>query len=157
MRIYIKPLKRMCNSRNDFNLNSNHWNSNNNVFFFKMTINWLTTGKTYGGKRLSKDGGYQCFGRRSCHSRNLSIVIHSLPLFFDKKAVTDKSRHKKNYSQTINSFSPLKTNGRKCDFECPIHWTINSDQIKGAYPFFDQKSYIIIFFWKWFLVFLKEE
>ena len=31
MRLNIKPLKCMCNSRNDLNLNSNHRNLNNNV------------------------------------------------------------------------------------------------------------------------------
>ena len=54
MRIHITPLKYMCNSRIDLNLNSNHGNLNNNVFFVKMTINGLTTVKTYGGKLSSK-------------------------------------------------------------------------------------------------------
>ena len=38
------------------NLNSIQRNLNNNVFFFfnKMTLNWFTTVKTYGGKRSSK-------------------------------------------------------------------------------------------------------
>ena len=40
MRIHIKPLKCTCNSRNDLNLNSNHGNLNNKVFFVKMIINW---------------------------------------------------------------------------------------------------------------------
>ena len=35
MRIHIKPLKRPWTSRNDFNWNSNHTNSNNNVFSLK--------------------------------------------------------------------------------------------------------------------------
>ena len=52
MRIHIKPLKCTCNSRNDFNRNFIHRNSIINVFFFKMTINWLITVKNY--KRPSK-------------------------------------------------------------------------------------------------------
>ena len=35
MGIHIKPLKCMCNSRKDLNLNSNHGNVNNNVFALK--------------------------------------------------------------------------------------------------------------------------
>ena len=35
MRIHIKPLKCICNSRNDLNLNSNHRNVINNVFALK--------------------------------------------------------------------------------------------------------------------------
>ena len=35
MCIHIKPFKRMCNSRNNLNLNSNHGNLNNNVFSLK--------------------------------------------------------------------------------------------------------------------------
>ena len=30
-------------------------------------------------------------------------------------------------------FFPFKTNGRKCDLECPIHGIINSCEIEGAY------------------------
>ena len=30
-------------------------------------------------------------------------------------------------------FFPFKTNGRKCDLECPIHGLINSCEIEGAY------------------------
>ena len=30
-------------------------------------------------------------------------------------------------------FFPFKTNGRKCDFECPIHGKINSCESEGAY------------------------
>ena len=30
-------------------------------------------------------------------------------------------------------FFPFKTNGRKCDFERPIHGIINSGKIEGAY------------------------
>ena len=47
MRIHIKPLKCMFNSRNDLNRNSNHRNLNTNVF----SLNWLPTVKTYGGKQ----------------------------------------------------------------------------------------------------------
>ena len=54
MRKHTKPSKCTCNSRNDLNRNSNHRNLKNNVFCVKMTLNWLTTVKTYGGKRSSK-------------------------------------------------------------------------------------------------------
>ena len=46
---------------------------------------------------------------------------------------------------------PFKTNGRKCDLECPIHGTINSCEIEGAYLgrvlsiVFYQKNYIMTF------------
>ena len=33
LRVNMKPLKCTCNSRNDLNLNSNHGNLNNRVFF----------------------------------------------------------------------------------------------------------------------------
>ena len=38
-------------------------------------------------------------------------------------------------TQRLNNqhFFPFKTNGRKCDFECPIHGIINSGKIEGAY------------------------
>ena len=56
------------------------------------------------------------------------------PVLFDEKSPTDKSQHKKNTETLkINTFFLFKTNGRKCDFECPIHAIINSGKIEGAY------------------------
>ena len=56
------------------------------------------------------------------------------PVPFDEKSLTDKSQCKKNSRDyDINIFSPFKTNGRKCDFECPIHGIIYSGKIEGAY------------------------
>ena len=60
-------------------------------------------------------------------------------------------------------FFPFKTNGRKCDLECPIHGIINSCEIEGAYLgrilsiFFYQKNYIMTFSEKNILVNLKDE
>ena len=83
MRIHIKPLKCTCNSRNDLNLNSNHGNLNNNVFFVKMIINWsdkLTHNcQNIWRKTILKNGGWQCFRRGLCYSVKLTIVIHLLP------------------------------------------------------------------------------
>ena len=46
---------------------------------------------------------------------------------FEEKNLTDKLRHKKiSRSKTSRLFSPLKTNGRKNDYESPVHWVINS-------------------------------
>ena len=47
-------------------------------------------------------------------------------------------------------FFPFKSNGRKCDLECPIHRIISSCEIEGAYlsrilSISDQKKYIMIF------------
>ena len=47
-------------------------------------------------------------------------------------------------------FFLFKTNGRKCDFECPIHGIINSGKIEGCslagyVPFIDLNSYIMTF------------
>ena len=56
------------------------------------------------------------------------------PLPFDENIITDKSQHKKELRDwQINAFFPFKTNGRKCDLECPIHRIINSCEIEGAY------------------------
>ena len=56
------------------------------------------------------------------------------PIPFDEKSLTEKSQCKKN-SKTKKStlFFPFKTNGRKYDFECPIHGIINRGKIEGAY------------------------
>ena len=59
-------------------------------------------------------------------------------------------------------FFPFKTNGRKCDLECPIHGIINSCEIEGAYlgrvlSIFDQKHYIMTFSEKNVLVNLNDE
>ena len=48
---------------------------------------------------------------------------------------------------------PFKTNGRKCDLECPIHGIINSCEIEGAYlgrvlSIFWPKKLHNDFFWK---------
>ena len=53
---------------------------------------------------------------------------------FDENIITVKSQQKKN-SETSKStlFFSFKTNGRKCDFDCPIHVIINSCEIEGAY------------------------
>ena len=53
---------------------------------------------------------------------------------FDEKIITDKSQHKKS-SETSKStrFFLFKTNGRKYEFEYPIHGIINSCEIEGAY------------------------
>ena len=78
MRIHIKHLKYTCNSRNNFNRNSNHKNLNNSVFSpVKMALYWLTSIKTCGGKRL-EIGGWQCSRRRSWHSVKLTIVSRLL-------------------------------------------------------------------------------
>ena len=50
-------------------------------------------------------------------------------------------------------FFPFKTNGRKCDLDCPIHWIINSCEIEGAYlgrvlSIFWPKKLHNYFFWK---------
>ena len=55
------------------------------------------------------------------------------PLLFDENIITDKSQHKKNSETANQHFFPFETNGRKCDLECPIHGTINSCEIEGAY------------------------
>ena len=60
-----------------------------------------------------------------------------------KKSLTDKSQCKKNSETKQSTLFPFKTNGRKCDFESPIHGVINSGKIEGAY--FGQKSYIMTF------------
>ena len=65
------------------------------------------------------------------HTLNLNGVYtggkrNTLP-FEEKKKLTDKLRHKKiSQSKTSTLFSPLKTNGRKNDYESPIHGVINS-------------------------------
>ena len=66
---------------------------------------------------LNRDGTYT--GRKRNH----------LP--FDKNTITDKSQHKINSEASKSTFFPL--NGRKCDFECPIHRIIDSCEIEGAY------------------------
>ena len=61
------------------------------------------------------------------------------PVPFDEKSCTDNRSAKKTTKKSI-LFS-FKTNGRKCDFECPIHRTINSGKIEGTY--FDRIRSII--------------
>ena len=55
------------------------------------------------------------------------------PLPFDENIITDKSQHKRTQRLANQHFVPFKTNGRKCDLECPIHGIINSCEIEGAY------------------------
>ena len=55
------------------------------------------------------------------------------PMPFDETSLTDKSQCKKNSETKNQHFFPFKTNGRKCDFECPIHGIISSGKIEGAY------------------------
>ena len=55
------------------------------------------------------------------------------PLPFDENIITDKSQHKKNSETSKSTLFPFKTNGRKCDLECPIHGIINSCEIEGVY------------------------
>ena len=52
---------------------------------------------------------------------------------FDEKHITDKSQHKKSSETSKSTLFPFRTNGRKCDFEYPIHGIINSCEIEGAY------------------------
>ena len=55
------------------------------------------------------------------------------PLPFDEKiSLINRST---NRAQTLANqhFFPFKTNGKKCDFEYPIHGIINSCEIEGAY------------------------
>ena len=75
------------------------------------------------------------------------------PLPFDGNIITDKSQHKKRLAN--QRFSPFKTNGRKCDLECPIHGIIDSCEIEGAYlgrvlSIFWPKKLHNDFFWKKF-------
>ena len=46
------------------------------------------------------------------------------PLPFDQKSLTDTKRTQR---LTNRHVFPFKTNGRKRDFECPIHRIINND------------------------------
>ena len=55
------------------------------------------------------------------------------PVSFDEKSLIDKSQCNKDSETKNQYFFPLKTNGRKYDFECPIHVKINSGKIEGAY------------------------
>ena len=50
------------------------------------------------------------------------------PIPFDENSLTDKSQCKKNSETKKINFFPFKTNGRKCNFECPIHGIIDSDK-----------------------------
>ena len=68
---------------------------------------------------LNRNGTYTC-GKRN-----------SLP--FDENIITDKSQYKKNSETCKSTLFPLKTDGRKCDLECPMHGIINSCEIEGAY------------------------
>ena len=64
------------------------------------------------------------------------------PLPFDENIINDKSQHKTNSetSKSTHFFFPFKTDGRKCDFECPLHGIINSCEIEGAH--FGRELYI---------------
>ena len=67
-----------------------------------------------------------------------------------KKVSLINSSGKKHQRLKSQHCFPFKANGRKYDFECPIHGIINSGKIEGAYfgryvLFFDQKSYIMTF------------
>ena len=51
-----------------------------------------------------------------------------------KKKVSLLNRSTESTQRLTNqNFCPFKTNGRKCNFECPLHGIINSDQIERAY------------------------
>ena len=82
------------------------------------------------------------------------------PLSFDESFITDKSQQTQKPAN--QHFFRFKTNGRKCDLECPIHGIINSCEIKGAYlgrvlSIFWPKKLHNDFFWKNILVNLKDE
>ena len=55
------------------------------------------------------------------------------PLRFEENIITDKSQHRRTQRLANLHFFSFKTNGRKCDFECPIHGIIKSCEIEGAY------------------------
>ena len=175
-----------------------------------MTLHWLTTVKTYGGKRsskwwmamlqtqiLSQRKINDCYSfatipldRSLCFqmiiyrfqvihqtSRDPSVAIFmtepygvSSPLYIESKWNLHwwQAKHLtlwRNKVSLINRstirtqrltnqhFFPFKTNGRTCDFECPMYGIINSDQIEGAYfgrvlSIFLPKKLHNDFFWK---------
>ena len=55
------------------------------------------------------------------------------PVPFAENIITDKSSTKRTQRLANQHFFHSKTNGRKCDFECPIHGIINSCEIEGTY------------------------
>ena len=78
------------------------------------------------------------------------MVGSQTPYTLMKKSLTDKSQRKKNSEAKNQHFFSFKTNGRKYNFECPIHGIINSGKIESAYfgrvrSIFDQNSYIMTF------------
>ena len=66
------------------------------------------------------------------------------PYPFMKKVSLINRSTKRIHRLTNQHFFPFKTDGTKCDFECPIYGIINSGKIEGAFfnrvlSFFDQK------------------
>ena len=84
------------------------------------------------------------------------------PLPFDENIITDKSQHKTKSETSKATLFPFKTNGRKCELECPIHGIINSCELKAhiwvGYPpiFYPPKIHNDLC-WKNMLVNLKDE
>ena len=72
------------------------------------------------------------------------------PLPFDENIITDKLLHKKNSETSKSTLFPFKTNGRKCDLECPTVVKLKVRIWVGYFPFFDQKNYIMTFSEKMF-------
>ena len=51
--------------------------------------------------------------------------------FMDKVLRINRSTNR-SQRLTDQHFFPIKTNGKKCDFDCPIHWIFNSGKIEGV-------------------------
>ena len=75
MRIHIKPLQCICNSRNEFNRNFIHRNSIINFFFFFNENKLTHSCRNLWREKTTKSVGFQCFRRRSCHSENYRLFF----------------------------------------------------------------------------------
>ena len=83
----------------------------------------------------------------------LSLVGSETPSPLMKKVSLINRSTKRTQRLTNQHFFPFKTNGRKCDFECPVHGIMNSGKIEGAYfgrirSIFLPKCYKMTFFLK---------